>query len=284
MHPLLKFFLFIPLIIGVERLCHRATDGFAMVNVYAPPGNNSLWKRSSSPAPHLLSQTYRYLDSGSQSYVFLSEDGQTVLKLFKFQHMRTPPWLECFPQTSYLQKKRTQKREVLTKTFDSISLAYDHLREETGLLFIHLCKTTHLKTHLKLVDKIGKTHHLDLDKVEFILQKRGTLAYEKIDQWMQGAQTQKAQVGIRNLLSLALLRCQKGFFDKDPDFSTNFGFIKEQPFQIDFGRLSIDPREKEPEVYRPEMLRITREFQSWIEKNHPDLLDCFKQELALLIE
>lgn len=284
MRPLLKFFLFIPTIIGVERLCHRATDGFAMVNVYAPPGNNSPWKRSGSPDPHLVSQTYRYLDSGSQSYVFLSEDGQTVLKLFKFQHMRIPPWLDSFPQISYLQKKRTQKRETLTKTFDSISLAYDHLREETGLLFAHLCETTHLKTELTLVDKIGKTHHLDLDKVEFILQKKGTLAYEKIDQWMQQAKIKEAQTGIHRLLSLSLLRCQKGFFDKDPDFSTNFGFIDDQPFQIDFGRLSIDSREKEPEVYRPEMIRITHEFQSWIEKNHPDLLEYFKQELAALIE
>ncbi len=279
MKRLVKIFLFLLLFWGVERLCHRATDGFALVNVYAPPGDNSDWKRSDSPDPTLLTQTYHYLNCGSQSYVFVSEDGKTVLKLFKFQHMRTPPWLDPLPSVGKLGEKRAKKREILEKTFNSYSIAYDYLREETGLLYLHLAKTDHLNQKLTITDKIGKHHTLDLDTVPFILQKRGTLAYDAITCWMTKGEIKKAEEGIRNLLKLATYRCQVGIFDKDPDFSTNFGFIGDTPFQIDFGRLSLSEEEKRPEVYRLEMVRITRDFEAWIAENHPDLLDSFRKEI-----
>lgn len=279
MKRLVKIFIFLLFFSGVERLCHRATDGFALVNVYAPPGDNSRWKRSDSPDPTLLTQTYHYLDCGSQSYVFVSEDGKTILKLFKFQHMRTPPWLNIFPSAGRLGEKRAKKREILEKTFTSYSIAYDYLREETGLLYLHLAKTDHLKQQLTIIDKIGRHHTLDLDAIEFILQKRGTLAYDTINTWMKQGEVKKAEEGICNLLKLATYRCQLGIFDKDPDFSTNFGFIGETPFQIDLGRLSLSEEEKRSEVYRPEMIRITRDFEAWIGENHPDLLDSFRKEL-----
>ncbi|MBF5060283.1 hypothetical protein [Candidatus Neptunochlamydia vexilliferae] len=279
MKRLLKIFLFVSLLIGIERLCHRATDGFAMVNVYAPPGNNSEWKSKGSPDPALLNQTYTYFNSGSQSYVFLSEDGKTILKLFKFQHMRTPPWLNLLPSVGKLGEKRTKKRAILEQTFNSYTLAYEKLREETGLHYIHLTKTDHLQTQLTIVDKIGVHHTLDLDGVEFVLQKRGALVYDQIDQWMEAGEHKRAEKGLRALLRLAVHRCHQGLFDKDPDFATNFGFMGETPFQIDFGRLSVAPEEKNPEVYAPEMIRITRALEAWIQNNHPALFIPFKEEL-----
>lgn len=279
MKRLVKIFLFIFLVWGVERLCHRATDGFALANIYAPIGDNSKWKRLDSPDPDLLNQTYHYLGCGSQSYVFASEDGTTVFKLFKFQHMRTPPWLNFLPSKGKLGEKRAIKREVLEKTFTSYSIAYDYLREETGLLYLHLAKTSHLKQKLTITDKIGKHHILDLDNVEFVFQKRGVLAYEAITAWMAQGEMKKAKKGIQNLLKLATHRCHLGIFDKDPDFSTNFGFVGETPFQIDFGRLSLSDDEKNPKIFGPEMIRITRDFEEWIAKNHPGLLDSFREEL-----
>lgn len=283
MKRLVKIFLFALLFFGVERLCHRATDGFALVNVYAPPGNNEKWRRIETPEGDLFSQTYHYLDCGSQSYVFVSEDGETIFKLFKFQHMRTPPWLDFLPSKGKLGEKREKKRALLEKTFNSYSLAYDQLKEETGLLFIHLAKTQHLKQKLTITDKIGRHHTLNLDDVEFILQKRGTLAYTAIAAWMKEGAKEKAESGIRALLNLAAYRCHIGIFDKDPDFKTNFGFIGETPFQMDFGRLSLSEEEKDPKIYGPEMMRITRDFESWIAENHPDLLDSFKKELNEII-
>lgn len=283
MRRFLKLFLIIILFFGIERLCHRATDGFALVNVYAPPGNNDKWK-SNEPLPKgLCDQTFHYLNSGSQSYVFVSEDGKTILKLFKFQHMRTPPILDFLPSVGKLGEKRAKKRKVLERTLDSLTLAYTHMKEETGLLYLHLAKTNHLNKQITFTDKIGRTHTLDLDEVEFLLQKRGKLAYAAIDEWMANGEKETAERAIGHLLTLAKMRCLKGIFDKDPDFSTNFGFIEKTPFQLDFGRLSLSENEKNPLIYGPEMIRITRDFEGWIAENHPDLLESFKKELNEII-
>ena len=283
MKELIKFFILSVFFLGTERLWHRATDGFALNNVYAPQGENSKWERLEFPNPSLLNQTYYYLNSGSQCYAFISEDQKTILKLFKFQHMRTPPLLNIFPSKGKLGKKRTKKREVLEKTFESYSIAYDFFRKESALLFIHLTKTDHLKQKLTIVDKIGKRHTLDLDKVEFILQKRGTLVYDTLADWMKKGEKEKAEKGIADLLNLVLNRCLCGIFDKDPDFKTNFGFIEETPFQIDVGRLTLSEKEKHREIYRSEMIRITRQFEEWIALNYPDLLGSFQRSLNEII-
>ena len=283
MKRLFIIFLSPALLFLAERLCHKATDGFAMVNVYAPDGDNQRWHREGEIPGHLLNQTFTYFDSGSQSYVFLSEDGTAVLKLFKFQHMRTPPLLNFLPDVGALGKKREKKRAVLEKTFDSLCLAYDEMKEETGLITLHLAKTSNLKQSITIIDKIGKKHRLDLDQVEFLLQKKGILAYAAIDRWMAEGNQMAAENAVRSLLRLAESRCQKGIFDKDPDFSTNFGYIDTIPFQIDFGRLSLSAKEKELEIYGPEMIRITRAFESWIAENHPVLLDSFVEELNEIV-
>ena len=115
MKPLtyIKFFLFLLLFFGVERLCHRATDGFALVNIYSPKGSDHGLQTDFplSISNVNLDQPFYYLNSGSQSYVFLSNDGQTILKFFKFQHMRIPPWIEYLPLPSSLAEKRAKKRE-----------------------------------------------------------------------------------------------------------------------------------------------------------------------------
>ncbi len=283
MKRLFIFFLSVFLFFATERFCHKATDGFALVNVYAPTEDNKKWHREGDIPGHLLKQTFTYFGSGSQSYVFFSEDGTTVLKLFKFQHMRTPPLINFLPNVGILGKKREKKRSILEKTFDSLCLAYDEMKEETGLITLHLAKTSNLKQTITIIDRIGKKHFLNLDQVEFLLQKKGTLAYTAIDRWMAEGNQKAAETAICSLLRLAKDRCQKGIFDKDPDFSTNFGYINTTPFQIDFGRLSPYEQEKKREVYGPEMIRITRAFESWIAENHPVLLDPFVEELNEII-
>lgn len=280
-----RFFLFLLLFFGIERICHLATDGFALVNIYSPKGDSSAWK-SNQPLPFSLDQPFYYLSSGSQSYVFISKDGKNILKFFKFQHMRIPPWIEYIPLPSPFAKrrdaKRKKKRDILVRTMNSYQIAFEHLSEETGLLYIHLAPSSHLNQTITIYDKLGKRHLINLDKVEFVLQKKATLVYETIDKWMRNEQKAEAENGLHNLLQLALNRCKKGIFDKDPDFSTNFGFIDKTPIQIDVGRLSLDEKEKDPGIHCGELIRITRDFQKWIEKNHPTLLEFFDKEIEKL--
>ena len=40
----------------------------------------------------------------------------------------------------------------------------------------------------------------------------------------------------------------------------------------------LSDEEKNPKIFGPEMIRITRDFEEWIAKNHPGLLDSFREE------
>ncbi len=271
-----------------ERLCHRATDGFSCMNIQPPKGEYLKWEQaiSEEEKSHIkctLAQPFYYLNCGSQSYVFLGEDGKTVLKFFKFQHMRIPPWIEPLPLPKGLNKvrqvKMAKKRAVLAKTFDSFQIAYEKMKRETGLLFLHLCPKKNLNLSVTIYDKIGKPHKLCLDGIPFLLQERAGLAYDSIDHWMANEEIEKAKAGINHLLKLSVKRCELGIFDKDPDFSTNFGFINDEAIQIDFGRLSLNENEKLKSIYGPEMVRITRDLELWIKTHHPVLLNAFYETL-----
>ena len=101
---------------------------------------------------------------------------------------------------------------------------------------------------------------------------------------MKAGKMSRTKDGIKSLFELSIKRCKEGVFDKDPDFSTNFGFDGDQAIQLDIGRFSYDATRKDPLVYIPEITRITRQFQMWIDENHPDLLEYFDEQLMRTIE
>lgn len=281
----IKLIMFAALFVVVERLCHRATDGFAMVNIYSPPHKPkkdwsiSISDKEKKALKERLNQPFHYLNCGAQSYVFESADKTLVLKLFKYHHMRVIPWLEPLPiLQNWKEKKKEKKNREITLHFTSYALAMNRLKEETGLIYAHLNPTSDLQCKLTISDKLGIQHSIDLDKVDFLVQERGTLAYEKIDEWMKRGEENLAKQGISNLLRLADERCMKGIADKDPDFQTNFGFITGvTPFQLDIGRFSIDSSKKES--HADELYRISAPFREWIALHHPTLTKHFDQAL-----
>ena len=274
---------------GVERLCHKATDGFA-INKIAYPLDEELLSHDEPYSVEqkivvdvLKTQTFRYLASGAQMYAFTSDDGKHTLKLFKFQHMRIPPWFKHIPLpdklNGYRQKKLARKRKVIQDIFNSFNIAYHDLKEDSGLLYLHLRKTTKLDGQCKIVDKTGNSFHIDLDTTYFVIQRKAKLAYDKIDHWMRSGRIDKARDGIKSLVRLVAKRCKKGIFDKDPDFKTNFGFVGNQATQIDLGRFSKEPRQSDPQIFSQELTRITKDFRTWLEHNHDALVEVLDEEV-----
>lgn len=156
------------------------------------------------------------------------------------------------------------------------------MREETGLLFLHLNKTNHLKKTLTIYDRLNIAHQIDLDQVEFLVQKRADLVYPCIDTIAKREGLESAKGAISSLVQLLELRCQRGIFDKDPDLNTNFGFIGKQAVQIDIGRFRHDDRKISANAHRDEILRITDNFRQWLDQNHPSLSSHLLNEIQTL--
>ncbi|MBS0649110.1 MAG: hypothetical protein JSS10_07815 [Verrucomicrobia bacterium] len=210
-----KFLLFVALFAAAYFLCDQATWGFTTARLpttqdlgFSPPQND--------PPPY-LQQKFYLRDQGGQSYVFISEDGKYVLKFFKDMPR---PWLRW---PSY-QKKKFGK---LKRTLTGYQLAYDRLREETGLLYLHLSPSSSPLPAL-LIDRLHITHTLDLSSVYFVLQKRA----EPLT---------SPQNFLPQIQQLLQKRSSAQIADHDPRLHFNLGWIDHHLVFIDPGRFTHDP-------------------------------------------
>lgn len=269
--------------IAMKQFCYKQTDGFALYKILSSLCFNPAWEVQQPSPPDLFDQPFHYLAKGAQSYVFASEDGNTVIKFFRLNHLQPPKWLTLFalpiPLQPYKVNKWIEKRAELTKDFLSYKIAFEELQEETGLIYLHLNKTKHLNKKLKIYDKIKIAHEIDLDNMEFLVQKRATLVYPTIDTLVKTEGPEAAKEAINDLVNLLLSRCQKGIFDKDPDLNTNFGFLHRRPVQIDIGRFTRELEIKNKAAHRDEIIRITDHFRQWLEAYHPDLSESLAQSI-----
>lgn len=253
-----KIVLFILCFYGASRFCRKQTDSFAMTRIQSNFSYRPEWdvpQSNEAEVKAMLSQPYYYLARGVQSYVFLAQDGKTVIKFFRHHRLRTDA--------------------KVAKDFGSYLLAYNRLQEETGLLYLHLNKTTHLKHKLEIVDKLNIHHLIDLDNYEFIVQKKATLTYPALEEWIAQDKTDDAKEALSHLVHLLKTRSERGIFDKDPDLNTNFGFIGTKAVQIDVGRYRL----KEIPFDRNELIRITDNLHQWLMERSPLLDEHLQTEI-----
>ncbi|MBS0620620.1 MAG: hypothetical protein JSS61_04075 [Verrucomicrobia bacterium] len=264
--------------IFLKRFCYSKTDGFALYKIQSELTANPDWDVEEMCDTTLFDQPYHYLAKGAQSYVFLSEDGKTVIKFFRLYHLLPPLWLTKlslpFCYQAYFVDKLLEKQEELRKDFESYKIAFHEMREETGLIYLHLNQTAMLNKTLTLVDKIGIEHRVSLDKMQFLVQKKADLVYPGIEKIVDTQGLEAAKGAITSLVSLLTQRVEKGIFDKDPDLNSNFGFLGTQAVQIDVGRFRYRSEEMSPAMKRDEILRITDNFRQWLSQNYPPLVEA----------
>ena len=285
-----SIFLSISIFLSLERLCHKATDGFALTKM-----TNELPSDEEFQAPilsieehnqlhNILSQPFHYLSCGGQSYVFISDNGQYILKFTKFHHLRIPPVIKYLPLPAsldqYRAKKIHKKDFILKRTFRSYVIAYHFLKKETGMLYYHLQKTSDLKQTLTFFDKLGYKYTINLDDYAFVIQKKGMATRHMINTLMQEGKVTEAQEKLDQLLKLAVVRCEKGLGDRDFKFKSNLGFIDGCAAQIDLGSLSLDTQAKNPLFYKAEIKRAGEVLRAWLIKEHPSLVTEFDISLA----
>jgi hypothetical protein len=254
----LRLLIFVLCFYGTARFCKKQTGSFTIARISSDLPYHPEWDvkpANEEEIKKLLSQPYRFLGKGAQSFVFASEDGTAVIKFFRHHHLK--------------------KNSKLAKDFGSYKLAYDQLRNETGLLYLHLNKTSHLNQTLDLIDKIGIHHPIELDRYEFLVQKRAALSYVALQQWIDEGKISEAKEALTSLVQLLAKRALKGIHDKDPDLNTNFGFIGLESIQFDIGRFKLRQTPHDPQ----ELIRITDNLHQFLMQRAPELDEHLKKEL-----
>jgi hypothetical protein len=248
---------------GLGRLYYRLTGGFTVSNITSDFPFQPQWEvrplLSSEQAELMkaLDQPYYYLGKGCQSYVFTSLDGQNVIKFFKYQRYRLQPWLAYFPPLPAIVKYREEKMKKKWKKLDgfvqSWKIAFENLKEETGLAFVHLNKTNHLQHDLTLYDKMGIKHVVSLDQMEFCVQRRARMLCETLLDYKAQGHLAEAQQLIHQLLNMILSEYSRGLADNDHALMQNTGVAQGKPMHIDVGQFVFHEEIKNPAIFHQEL-------------------------------
>jgi hypothetical protein len=256
----------------------KESPGFSLSKIRSPLQYSSEWEITPPSQDQkkmldgIFSQTFYYLGGGAENYAFISCDQQYVIKFFKMKHFLPKRWLRPFKNVPFLQeyyrKKYELRQQRLEDTFSTYRKIFHELPEETGLVYIHLNKTRDWKTFLTCIDKHQKKHVINLDEVEFIVQKKADLIYSHLKKHLDLNEIEQAKTAIDAFLAMIHKRCTQGFFDLDHGVRNNFGFVYNKPMQIDLSGL----RKKEQvsaKMIDKEIERVREKIEGWLKDHYP---------------
>jgi hypothetical protein len=262
---------------GGIRLYYHFTDGFCLENISSDFPYDERWAgpalqpEEERELSGILAQEFRYLGKGCQSYVF--ESGEYVLKFFKYHRYRNQKWVSYFTFIpgieELLQKKMAKKTKKREGVFSSWMVAYKHAKPETGLIYVHLNKSSHLQKKLTIYDKMGNQHILDIDNFEFLIQKKATMLTDYIERQMLKDNEPEVLAFLDTLVGMIKGEYTRGIADNDPALMQNTGVIAGVPVHIDVGQFDISQKYQDPEVYEVQIFHKFFKFRRWLTKNYP---------------
>lgn len=279
---------FVAAFILTENLTHKKTEGFACLKIASSLRHHPDWdiaplkeEERTLLATEVFTQPYSYLARGAQAFAFLSADGKYVIKFFRLYRITPPFWTANWRWPFSLQIYRLARMEnrykKTHKDFSSYKLAFDALRSETGLLWVHLNKSSDWKQQLTIRDKMGITHQLDLDDTAFVVQRYADLFYPKLETCIQKNNLKEAEKILDGVVELLLKRIHARIYDKDPNLTKNFGVLDGAVVEIDVGRFD---RDKELDgTPKEEILRITHHLFEWLWDAQPDLAKYLERRI-----
>ncbi len=266
------------IIIGVDRGYHFLADGFDIQRIQSDVYYDRRWDIVHSDEDQIamqnaLVQKYTYLASGSQSYVFESEDKQYVIKFFKYHKWRTQRWLSKILMFKKWNDHTIQKNlESRNNAFQSYLTSYELFKENTGIIYIHLNKTKGLHPDLTIIDKLKTSYTINLDQFEFTLQRKAVTTNQKLLALKQSGANMEALNSIAQLINFMIMRSEKGFSDKDPHLIRNFGFLGDKVVEIDIGGFHYDPRKNKDYFYDHELILVQSKLCGWLKQHYPELI------------
>lgn len=255
-----RIFLFVLLVcvaLSLPGFAKRLTQGFRIAKMQLEFPFHPEWEIHPDPAVHsILKQPFYFIGKGAQSYVFESKDRQYVVKLFRYDH-------PCC------------KSKIL-HLFNACKMAYDCLRKETGLIYIHLNPTPMDLPTLRCKDAVGRSYKIDLNQTRFALQKRAEDFQVTLKKASQDPPEMKKRLD--QFVDLLQDRTAKNILNSDPSLSRNFGFLEDRAIEFDFGnyRYSADLNS------RLEIDRYALKLRRWLSLNAPEWVAYLDERLEAI--
>ncbi len=285
---LAKVFVLSIVFTSIYFFCDTQTKGFRPYLILSNLPNDPRWEvpplspEEQRKIDTLLDQPFSFLGSGGWCYAFLGQDQKTVLKFYKHTHLCLSEILKDFSFQKLLLKSPPLPKDspyFQNFPFSSCMLLYHAAKKRTGLLYVHLNKTEGKHKTVTLTDNIGIQHTIDLDRTEFIVQKKAELLIPHIHHLAEENKMEDAKHSIDDMLDCLLTFYKKGIRDYDQGMRKNFGYTEDGAITLDLSSFGIDDSLTMPEKYRVEIALKTKRLDHYLKKYQPELYPYFQKRL-----
>ena len=185
------------------------------------------------------------------------------------------------PLKGYKQSCIERKQRKLIGVFNGYDLAFRENRQLSELIYLHLLRTESLHLKATVIDKIGLERTINLDDVVFLVQKKGETLRTRLRRLLNEQRIEEAKEAMAKILEMYISEYMKGIYDHDHGVLHNTGFIGDQPFHLDVGKLNQDGRMKEVEFYKKDFEHVVWKMDVWIKhcylEDYPEF-SCFLSE------
>lgn len=168
-----------------------------------------------------LSHPMHFIGMGSQCLVFAPKDSRYVLKICKATRYQN------LFGTSEVKKQRQQR------DFDNYQIAFSKLSTQTGIVYLHLNKTSSLYKKIKLIDPFHLSYKVSADNLLFYVQKKAT----PFADYLSKASDAKKKSLFSSLMYSIKEQTSLGIRIKDIHPLKNIGVVDDMPIWIDPGRM-----------------------------------------------
>ena len=277
---------------GLYFFCEGQTQGFRPYLILSNLPNDPRWEapplsvEEQTKIAALLDQPFTFLGSGGWCYAFLGQDQKTVLKFYRHTHLLPSSIFKDFSFDKLLLKSAPlpqNARYFQEFNFNSCMLLVKEAKDRSGLLYVHLNKTEKQHKPVILIDNIGVKHLIDLDKTEFVVQKKADLIIPHLEDLVRQQKTEEVKHCIDDIIDCLLTLYKSGARDYDTSLRQNFGFTEQGAITLDLSSFGFDESIKKPDIYKKEIVIKTKRLSHWLKKYHPDLFLYYDDRLKQVI-
>ncbi|MCI0381594.1 MAG: hypothetical protein L0207_00870 [Chlamydiae bacterium] len=270
----------------VDRFFFTHNHHFCERFIYSTLSPAEKWKipplerKKEEEIEKIINQPFFFFNQGNQTFVFLSEDKKHVLKLYRFHSSFRPfPWMNHFFNHLFPWKKIEKKTKDLihlNETFLSYKSSYLDLKEETGVEYVQLVSPYFRDKKISVFDSCNIKYTIDLNKVAFILQKKGTLIYPMLDQIFKEKNYDRGRAIVKEIVNLFRSCALKGYRDDDAILEKNYGLNEDNhPMILDVGSL----RPVNVENLQKYLFEKTASLKTMLEKRFSELLKIYNEAI-----
>ncbi len=220
----------------------------------------------------ILSQPFTYLAEGLQAFIYTSSDGKYILKTFKNLEQSK----DQFKRWGLNPDDITE--ELIENSVKSYKLAFEKLKEETALEYIHVSNDPLPDQKLILDNK-----EYIASNMQFLVQEKVELVQDRIKKLVSNGETEKVRKIIEDIMNFISQIWGKGITEDTFNWDHNYGYtLSGKLVQIDVGTFWEGDNYLKEELQAKKLLDSVS--QRWLDENFPEFSDFYREKAKELYE